>query len=120
MALEVKNLPASAGDTKATDPITGRPPWRRKWQPTPVFLPEKFHGQSSVVGCSSWSCKESDTTEPAHTHTHTHTHTHARAHLKDMLKLYIKDLFAGMLKEPPKKVSHAQERQSRCPSLLRD
>ena len=74
MALEVKNLPASAGDTKATDPITGRPPWRRKWQPTPVFLPEKFHGQSSVVGCSSWSCKESDTTEPAHTHTHTHTH----------------------------------------------
>ena len=51
--------------------------------------------------------------------THTHKHTHTHTHLKDMLKLYIKDLFAGMLKEPPKKVSHAQERQSRCPSLLR-
>ena len=38
-------------------------PWRRKWQPTPVFLPGKFHGQSSLVGCSPWGCKESDTTE---------------------------------------------------------
>ena len=32
-------------------------PWRRKWQPTPVFLPGKFHGQKSLVGCSPWGCK---------------------------------------------------------------
>ena len=38
-------------------------PWRRKWQPTPVFLPGKLHGQRSLVGYSSWDCKESDTTE---------------------------------------------------------
>ena len=38
-------------------------PWRRKWHPTPVFLPGEFHGQSSLAGYSPWSCKESDTTE---------------------------------------------------------
>ena len=37
--------------------------WRRKWQPTPVFLPGKSHGQRSLVGCSLWGCKESGTTE---------------------------------------------------------
>ena len=39
-------------------------PQRRKWQPTPVFLPGKFHGQKSLVGYSPWSCRES---EAAHT-----------------------------------------------------
>ena len=38
-------------------------PWRRKWQPTPVFLPGVVHGQRSLVGYSPWGCKESDTTE---------------------------------------------------------
>ena len=38
-------------------------PWRRKWQPTPVFLPGKSYGQRSLVGYSPWGCKESDTTE---------------------------------------------------------
>ena len=28
--------------------------WRRKWQPTPVYLPGKFHGQRSLVDCSPW------------------------------------------------------------------
>ena len=37
--------------------------WRRKWQPIPVFLPGEFHGQRSLVGYSSWGCKELDTTE---------------------------------------------------------
>ena len=36
--------------------------WRRKWQPTPVFLTGKFHGQRSPAGCSPWGCKESDVT----------------------------------------------------------
>ena len=38
-------------------------PWRRKWQPTPIFLPGKSHGQRSLVGYSPWGSKESDTTE---------------------------------------------------------
>ena len=38
-------------------------PWRRKWQPTPVFLPRESHGQRSLVGYSPWGCKESDMTE---------------------------------------------------------
>ena len=32
-------------------------PWRRKWQPTPVFLPGTFHGQRSLAGSSPWGCK---------------------------------------------------------------
>ena len=36
---------------------------RRKWQPSPVFLPGKSHGQRSLVGYSLWDHKESDTTE---------------------------------------------------------
>ena len=38
-------------------------PWRRKWQPTPVFLPGESQGQGSQVGCRLWGCTESDTTE---------------------------------------------------------
>ena len=35
-------------------------PWRRKWKPTPVFLPGEFHGQGRLVGYSPWDHKESD------------------------------------------------------------
>ena len=45
------------------DPWVGKMSWRKKWQPTPVFLPGKFHGQRSLAGYSPWGCKESDTTE---------------------------------------------------------
>ena len=44
------------------NPWVGKVLWRRKWQPTPVFLPEKFHGQRNLVGYSPWGHKESDTT----------------------------------------------------------
>ena len=37
--------------------------WRRKWQPTPVFLPGESQGQGSLVGCHLWGRTESDTTE---------------------------------------------------------
>ena len=37
--------------------------WRRKWQPTPVFLPGESQGQRSLVGCRLWGCTEWDTTE---------------------------------------------------------
>ena len=45
------------------DPWIGKMPWRRKWQPTPVFLPEEFHGRRSLVGYDPSGHKESDTTE---------------------------------------------------------
>ena len=37
--------------------------WRRKWQPTPVFLPGGSQGQRSLLGCRLWGRTESDTTE---------------------------------------------------------
>ena len=40
--------------------------WGRKWQPTLVLLPGKFHGWRSLVGYGSWGPKELDTTERLH------------------------------------------------------
>ena len=48
-------------------PSIGKSPWRRKWQPTPVFLPGKFHGQRSLADYSPWGHEESNVTEHAHT-----------------------------------------------------
>ena len=39
-------------------PCLGRFPWRREWQPTPVFLPGESHVQRSLVGYSPWGHKE--------------------------------------------------------------
>ena len=44
--------------------------WRRQWHPTPVLLPGKSHGRRSLVGCSPWGRKESDTIEQLHFHFH--------------------------------------------------
>ena len=44
--------------------------WRRKWQPTPVFLPGESQGQGSLVGCCLWDHTELDTTERLHFHFH--------------------------------------------------
>ena len=59
-------------------------PWRKKWQPTPVFLLGKSHGQNSLLGYSPWGHKESDMTEHTHAHVcmsiHMHTHEHTHAH----------------------------------------
>ena len=45
------------------DPWVGKIPWRKEWQPTPVFLPGEFHGQMSLAGYSPWGPKESDMIE---------------------------------------------------------
>ena len=45
------------------NPCFRKIPWRRNWQPTPVFLPGKSHGWKSLVGYSPWGRKELDTTE---------------------------------------------------------
>ena len=61
VVLVVKNPPANAGDLRHEfDPWVGKIPWRRKWQPTPVFLPGRSHGQRSLAGYSPQGRKESD------------------------------------------------------------
>ena len=68
----VKNPPASVGDSGSIPGGRIRKILRRrKWQPTPVFLPRESHGQRSLMGSSPWGHKESDTTERLNTHTHT-------------------------------------------------
>ena len=57
----VKNLLAI--QETGFNPWVRKSPWRRVWQPTPVFLPEEFHGQRSLVVYSPWGSKELDTTE---------------------------------------------------------
>ena len=49
------------------DSWVGKILWRRRWQPTPVFLPGEFHGQRRLAGYSPWGHKELGMTE--HTHT---------------------------------------------------
>ena len=57
----VKNLPAM--QKTQVQSLVGKIPWRREWQPSPVFLPGEFHGQRSLAGYSPWSNQESDTPE---------------------------------------------------------
>ena len=58
------------------DPWVGKIPWKRAWQPTPVFLPGKSHGQRSLAGYCPYCHKGLDMSEATEcTHTHTHMHT---------------------------------------------
>ena len=52
VTLVVKNLPANAGDIRdvSSIPGSGRSPWKREWQPTPVFLPGESHGRLQSMG----------------------------------------------------------------------
>ena len=61
MAQWVKNLPAMQETCMGSVPGSGRVQGGEKWQPTPVFLPKKSHGQRSVAGYSPKGHKESDT-----------------------------------------------------------
>ena len=65
VAQMLKNLPAIQ-ETRVPV-LGGKIPWRKEWQPTPVFLPEEFYGERSLAGYSPWGHKESDMTE--HTRT---------------------------------------------------
>ena len=61
----VQNPPAYAEDLlqEEFNPWIEQIPWRRIQQPAPIFWSWKSHGQRSLVGYSSWGCKELDTTE---------------------------------------------------------
>ena len=65
VVLVVKNPPASGGEARDTGSIPGlgRSSGWRKWQPTAVFLPGKFHGQRGLEGYSPKGCKELGTAE---------------------------------------------------------
>ena len=60
------------------DPWAKKIPWRRSWQPTPVFLPGESLGQRSLAGYSPWGCKRvgHNWSDLAHTHAHKWTHAH--------------------------------------------
>ena len=60
-----RNLPARTGDTEETtfNPRVRKIPWRRKWLPTPVYLPGKSNGQRNLMGYSPWDPKKLDMTE---------------------------------------------------------
>ena len=55
----VKNLSTNV-EYKRVNPCVGKVPWRRKWQPTPLILPGKCHGQRSLMGSGQRGHKESD------------------------------------------------------------
>ena len=82
--LVVKNLPGSAGDVRDAGwiPGLGRFPWRRKWQPTPVFLPRESNGQRSLTGYNPYGCKELDIPEVTQ-------HTHAQVNYLVLIIQYI-------------------------------
>ena len=64
---EVKASAWNAGDLGSI-PGSGKIPWRRKRQPTPVLLPGESHGGRSLVGYNPWGRKELDMTERLHFH----------------------------------------------------
>ena len=76
--LSDKESAQNAGDVGSV-PGSGRPPGRRKRQPTPVFLPEKFHGQRSWADHSSWGHRENWTQRPQQQYG-TQSHTRGQAH----------------------------------------
>ena len=70
------------------DPWIGKIPWRRKWQPTSVFLPGESQGQRSLVGYSPWVHKELDTTERLNWtehHIHWTKNTNANFHIQSKI-----------------------------------
>ena len=56
-------LPNWLSGKESTYPWAGKKPWRKKWQPTPIYLPGKFQGQRNLTGCSPWGRKQSKVTE---------------------------------------------------------
>ena len=68
--------------------------WRKKWQPTPVLLPRKFHGSRCLVGYSPWGHKELDTTERLYpslsvtweAHIHTYIFSNTKPHSINTLR----------------------------------
>ena len=102
----VKKLPVSAGDIRVTGltPGFGRSPCVENSNPTPLFLPGKFHGQRSLAGYSPWGHKESDTTEQLSMH----TRAMCRAPFSNLQKVENRDFPGGpAVKNLPSKAKGA-------------
>ena len=91
--LVVKNLLQNRTD--GFDPWVVKIPWKRSWQPTPVFFPGESHRQRSLGGYSPWGRKESDTTE---LHTDTHTNDSWVVHVEYLKVLFLHSFFFIWLK----------------------
>ena len=82
------------------DPWVGKIPWRRAWQPTPVFLPGKSPGQRSLASCSSWG----------RTVRHDLAHTHASLlHMSRQLRLTRHSRKACHMKNEHQEHNHEQD-----------
>ena len=75
-------------------------PWRRKWQPTPIFLPGKSHAQRSLAATVHGVTKSRTQLEHTHTHTHTHTNIPQVFFFLSLLHLPKSDPL-GLLRQPP-------------------
>ena len=69
------------------DPWVRKIPWRRAWQPTPVFLPGESSGQRRLASYSSWGHKESDATEATE-----HAHMYLATGDTERVKQSVSDL----------------------------
>ena len=100
------------------DPWVRKIPWRRTWQPTPVFLPGESHGQRSLAGYSPWGHKESDTTEQLSTAQHSVCIVglvFCRAHCSKGLFLYVTDSAKPFIQSPSRSPREwAQKTQLEC------
>ena len=97
VVLVVKNPPVNAGDIRDVGSVPGlgrkwvlqgSVPWRRKWRPTSVFLPENFHGQRGLVGYNQYGCKELDMTERLSLHI-SHIYTHVPIYIYVSICVYL-------------------------------
>ena len=92
--------------------------WRRNWQPTPVFLFGKSHGQRSLVGYSPWVAK-SQTWLSMRTHTGLHHHPHHRTQVSDV---WIKDgeemPFHVLVAAPSRSTNRYQRKRFTLPGRL--
>ena len=71
---QVKNhLPVQESQETGVQSLGQEDPLEEGWQPTPVFLPEKYYGHRSLAGYMPQGHKESDMTERLNTHTHMHS-----------------------------------------------
>ena len=98
----LENLPAHAGDTRDKGSIPGveKIPWRRQWQPTPVFLPGNSHGQKSPAGYN-----------PCVAESHSTEHTH----IKSTDCFFILIFFFTATKIEGKKIEKRTEGRGKCP-----
>ena len=94
--LVIKNPPANTGEIKrhGFSPQIRKIPWRRAWQPTPVFLPGESHGQRNLAGCTPWGQKESDTIEATQ-------HTCKRHQLQEKERAFHLEVWLSLPISPP-------------------